>query len=57
MDYVYNWLPFVLRTSAYAPAKLTAVTAEVLQRSELVTTRLVYLDGFGGSAGPMPDHS
>ena len=33
------------------------MTAEVLRRSELVTTRIVYLDDFGGSIGPVPDHS
>ena len=32
-DCVYNCLPFGLRTSAYAFAKLTAVTAEVLRRA------------------------
>ena len=36
-DYVYNCLSFGLRTSAYAFAKLTAVTAGVLRRSGLVT--------------------
>ena len=55
-DYVYNCLPFGLRTSAYAFAKLTAVTAEALRRSGLVTALIVYLDDFGGSIGPVPDH-
>ena len=54
--YVYNCLPFGLRTSAYASAKLTAVTAEVVRRSELVTALIVHLDDFGGSIGPEPDH-
>ena len=56
VNYVYNCLPFGLRTSAYAFAKPTAVTAEVLQRSELVTALIVYLSGFGGSIGPVPVH-
>ena len=56
VDYVYNCLPFGLRTSAYASAKLTAVTAEVLRRSGLVTVLIGYLDDFGGSIGPAPDH-
>ena len=56
-DYVYNCLPFGLRTSAYAFAKLTAVTAEALRRSGLVTALIVYLDDFGGSIGPVPDHA
>ena len=37
LDYVYNCLPFGLRTSAYALAKLTAVTAEVLRISGLAS--------------------
>ena len=56
VDYVCNCLPFGLRNSAYAFAKLTAVTAEVLRRSELVTALVVYLDDSGGSIVPVPDH-
>ena len=40
VDYVYNCLPFGLRTSAYAFAKLTAVTARSLSRA-LLSYRLV----------------
>ena len=56
VDYVYNCLPFGLRTSAFAFAKLTAVTAEELRRSGLVTALIVYLDDFGGSVGQVADH-
>ena len=55
VDYVYNCLPFGLRTSAFAFAKLTAVTAEELRRSGLVTALIVYLDDFGGSVGQAAD--
>ena len=56
VDYVYNCLPFGLRTSAYAFARLTAVTAEVLRISGLVSALIVYLDDFGGSVGRVADH-
>ena len=56
VDYVYNCVPFGLLTSAYAPAKLTAVATEVLRRSELATALMMYLDDFGGSIGPVPEH-
>ena len=54
VDYVYNRLPFGLRTSAYAFARLTAVTAGVLWISGLVSALIVYLDDFGGSPCPCP---
>ena len=56
VDYIYNCLPFGLRTSAYAFAKLTAVTAEELRWRGLMSALIVYLDDFGGSSGPVKDH-
>ena len=53
---MYNCLPFVLHTSAYAFAKLTAVTAEVPRISGLVSALVVYLGDFGGSVGRVADH-
>ena len=41
VDDVYNCLLFGLRTSAFAFAKLTAVTAEELRRSGLVIELIV----------------
>ena len=56
VDYVCNCLLFGTRTSAYAFAKLTAVTAEEPRRSGPLSARIRYLDDFGGSSEPIKDH-
>ena len=55
VDYVYNCLPFGLGTSACVFCGFSAVTAEPLWCSGLVSALTAYDGDFGGSVGPVRD--
>ena len=55
VTYVYNVLPFGLTTSASVFCMFTAVTAQAVRASGLVSALIVYVDDFGGSVGQHRD--